>query len=85
LQRQIVLHTDRNIFKEHFTVQELLDTENALQTFVQHQRFFKEIQSLNDLSETSSERGRVKIKVNKYSSVYCLDRYLSNGLLRVGG
>ncbi|XP_046567991.1 uncharacterized protein LOC124276394 [Haliotis rubra] len=61
-------------FNQPFTVQELDRAENVILKFIQLQHFDKEMDS-------SSKRGRVP----KSSSVYRLDPFLDNGLLKVGG
>ncbi|XP_046560553.1 uncharacterized protein LOC124269568 [Haliotis rubra] len=61
-------------FNQPFTVQELDRAENVILKFIQLQHFDKEMDS-------SSKRCRVP----KSSSVYRLDLFLDNGLLKVGG
>ncbi|XP_046557263.1 uncharacterized protein LOC124266512 [Haliotis rubra] len=62
--------------KPLFTVEKLECAENIIMKFVQSKSFDKEIHVL-----TAVERGRVP----KHSSVYKLDPFINNGILKVGG
>ena len=68
---------DESNIKGPINVQDLLEAETSILKFVQHQQFNNEIDSIKSSAEHS--------RVSKQSSVYRLDPYLREGLLRVGG
>ena len=65
------------------SVTDITDAENAILRFVQSQFFQREIDVLGKAANPVQNNGTPRIP--KSSSIYKLDPFLSNGLLRVGG
>ena len=69
-----------------FTIEHLEEAEDVIITHVQHQQFQAEFESLQS-GNVSRKRGRKPniSCVSKSSTLYRLDPYVKNGILRVGG
>lgn len=83
-------NTKLSQFQSWITLQELNEAEMAIIKCVQLQTFGKEIRAINTV--TSLERNdrrnqekRKKSEIKKTSSIYELNPFLSEGILRVGG
>ncbi|KAK3735237.1 hypothetical protein QZH41_008431 [Actinostola sp. cb2023] len=85
------LQTATDDQSSQLTVQDLQEAELAIVQYVQSQAYGREIQVLDRINEVEelhdrTKRKMIKTEIKKTSSIYCcLDPYLDQGTLRVGG
>ncbi|KAK3733111.1 hypothetical protein QZH41_007445, partial [Actinostola sp. cb2023] len=84
------LQTATDDQSSQLTVQDLQEAELAIVQYVQSQAYGREIRVLDRINEVEelhdrTKRKMIKTEIKKTSSIYCLDPYLDQGTLRVGG
>ncbi|KAK3726853.1 hypothetical protein QZH41_001598 [Actinostola sp. cb2023] len=84
------LQTATDNRSSQLTVQDLQEAELAIVQYVQSQAYGREIRVLDRINEVEelhdrTKRKMIKTQIKKTSSIYCLDPYLDQGTLRVGG
>ena len=72
------------------TVQDLVNAESAILKFVQTSTFGEEIHALKEMeNEKNSDKEKLqkrkKTSIKSNNRIHCLDPFIDNGILRVGG